>query len=166
MVWAIEQQEITEPSTRHVLLCLANYAGADGSAAFPSVLRLARDTGFSERAVQTHLRKLEKAMLIRQGNSAYASLKISRADRMPKVYDLLISRGAPDSPRGLTGCTGERHGVQISASRGAPRAPDPFLTVKEQDFEDDLKNRPEEIKKKAEEARAQIRSLAKRLRSQ
>lgn len=130
MAWAIEQQDVTEPVARFVLLCLANYAAADGSAAFPSVTRLARDTGLSERAVQKHLRKLEELAVIRPGNKAFAAAKIARTDRLPKVYDILLSRGAPDSPRSVTGCTGRHDGVNGEASRGEPRAPDPKRSVR------------------------------------
>lgn len=123
--WAIEQQEVTHHVARHVLLCLANYADAEGRAAFPSVLRLARDTGLSERAVQYQLRALEKAVLIRKGSRGIAAARITRGDRRPVVYDLLISRGAQDAPRSLTGCTPEQNGVHATTSRGARHAPDP-----------------------------------------
>lgn len=133
MAWAIQQQEVTEPVTRFVLLCLANYAGSDGNAACPSALSLARDTGLSERAVRLHLRKLEQMALIMRGNQAFAAAKIPRADRRPIVWNLIMSRGASDAPRrgasdagrDVTGCTGERHGVHMTTERGAPRAPNP-----------------------------------------
>ena len=40
MTWALEQQEVGEPHARHVLLCLANYAGSAGRGAFPSAATL------------------------------------------------------------------------------------------------------------------------------
>jgi hypothetical protein len=125
VAWAIEQQEVTDPATRFVLVCLANYAGADGRSAFPSVLRLSRDTGLCERAVQYQLRRLIKAMLIQRGNQAIAAANISRGDRRPTCYDLMMSRGAPHAPRESTGCTTTSNGVHMDASRGAPHAPDP-----------------------------------------
>ena len=38
MSWALAlpKQTLENPSARHVLLCLANYAGSDGRGAFPS----------------------------------------------------------------------------------------------------------------------------------
>jgi hypothetical protein len=113
VAWAIEQQDVTEPVTRLVLICLANYAGSDGNAAYPSLLRLARDSGLSERAIRIHLRKLEAAALIRRGNQAFAAAQIERADRRPTVYNLVISRGASDAPRPSTGGTGERNGGHV-----------------------------------------------------
>lgn len=159
MAWAIEQQDVTEPVTRLTLICLANYAGADGNAACPSVLRLARDSGLSERAVQLHLRKLEAAGLICRGNPAFAAVRISRADRRPTVYNLIMSRGARDASRPLTGCTGERHGVHMTTERGARGAPDPKdLSVgKPKSVEIDVS----EAKKKATE---EVRRLTERLR--
>ncbi|MEC4511796.1 helix-turn-helix domain-containing protein, partial [Klebsiella pneumoniae] len=55
MTWAIEQQDVREPNARHVLLCLANYADADGKAAFPSTARLEADTGLSESTIRRKL---------------------------------------------------------------------------------------------------------------
>lgn len=129
MAWAIEQQEITEPVTRLVLLCLANYAGADGSHAFPSIARLMRDTGLSDRAIQQHLRKLEAASLIRQGNRLFAVAKIGRGDRIPKVYDLVMERGAPDSPRESTGGMPRPYGVNERALRGERGSPNPKRSI-------------------------------------
>jgi len=125
MAWAIEQQEVTEPVTQLVLICLANYAGAHGENAFPSLARLTRDTRLSERAVRIHLRKLEQLMLIRRGNTAVVDAYVKRSDRRPVCYDLLMSRGAPDSPRNATGGTGSTNGGHVVHSRGAPHAPDP-----------------------------------------
>jgi len=104
---------------------MANYANADGRSSFPSVLRLARDTGLSERAVQIHLRALETALLIRRGNPEIVAAHIKRKDRRPFTYDLLIPRGAQDSPREATGCTPRQNGVNMTTSRGARHAPDP-----------------------------------------
>jgi len=122
--WAVEQQEYTEPHGRHVLLCLANYAGTDGRSAYPSVSTLARDTGLSERAVQDRLRRLEAAGLLVRGNRALVRAH-ARADRLPAVYDLALSRGARCAPRGAHGVQLALHGVHLGVPRGAQRAPDP-----------------------------------------
>lgn len=125
MAWAIEQQDITDPVTRLVLICLCNYTSIDGTNAFPSILRLSRDTGLCERAVQYQLRKLVKLSIIRRGNQAIVAAKLDRKDRRPVSYDVLISRGARDAPRSPTGCTPLPNGVHMDAERGAPHAPDP-----------------------------------------
>ena len=126
MVWALEQQEIKDSTCRHVLLCLANYAGSDGRGAFPSALTLAVDTGLSERTVRYKLDALEAAGLIRRGNQSIAAAYIDRHDRRPVVYDLIEKRGAPDAPRSerganedATGCSSEQNGVQMKTRRGA-----------------------------------------------
>lgn len=130
MVWALEQQEIKDSTCRHVLLCLANYAGSDGRGAFPSALTLAFDTGLSERTVRYKLDALESAGLIRRGNQSIAAAYIDRHDRRPVVYDLIEKRGAPDAPRSergadedATGCSSEQNGAQMTTERGAAAAP-------------------------------------------
>lgn len=132
MVWALEQQIETEPTARHVLLCLANYADKSGRGAFPSVNSLKEDTGLSVRAIRYKLEKLLDGGLIRLGNQAIAAAYIDRNDRRPIVYDIAIERGANDASRderganeGGTGCTSEQNGVQMKTERGAPHAPNP-----------------------------------------
>lgn len=132
MVWALEQQEVKDSTCRHVLLCLANYAGSDGRGAFPSALTLATDTGLSERTVRYKLDALESAGLIRRGNQAIAAAYIDRHDRRPVVYDMVEKRGAADAPRyergadeDATGCSSQQNGVQMTTERGAAAAPNP-----------------------------------------
>lgn len=132
MSWALEQQVITAPSARHVLLCLANYAGKGGEAAFPSAKSLALDTGLSIRTVQTALEALRKSGVIELGNQAIAAAYIDRIDRRPVVYNLNIKRGAAVAPgveRGATddraGCNPCTNGVQLTTERGAAVADNP-----------------------------------------
>ena len=128
MTWALEQQEVAEPHARHVLLCLANYADQDGRAAFPSVARLATDTGLSARTVQYRLRDLEQAGAIRRGNQAVPAAYITQRDRIPVCYDIALERGAQRAPgarHDVTGCTPEQSGVHATTERGAPGAPNP-----------------------------------------
>lgn len=126
MAWALTQQIVTEPTARHVLLCLANYAGEDGRGAFPAVSTLSKLTGLSERTVQYKLAALEEARVIRRGNQAVAAAYIDRNDRRPTVYDLDL-RGAADAPRAERGATDDANGVQLATERGARVAPDPSL---------------------------------------
>ena len=159
MAWAIQQQEVTEPVTRFVLLCLANYAGSDGAAACPSVLRLARDTGLSERAIRAHIRKLETSGIITRGNQAFAAAKFRDPRYRPVVYNIVTSRGASDAPLTVEGCTPRPQGVQEIPFRGAPRAPDP-KDLSEGEPKS-VKNDVSEAKRKATE---EVRLLAERLR--
>lgn len=135
MTWAlaIPKASLDNPAARHVLLCLANYAGSDGRGAFPSAGTLSEDTGLSERTVRLKLVELEKAGWIAEGNQAIAAAYIDRRDRRPVVYDLLLKRGASAAPRkergadNRTGCSSQQNGVQENAERGAAAAPNPSL---------------------------------------
>ena len=92
MSWALSLpiDSLKDSSARHVLLCLANYAGSNGAGAFPSAATLALDTGLSERTVRYKLNDLEEAGLIQEGNQAIAAVHIDRHDRRPVVYDLSL----------------------------------------------------------------------------
>jgi len=135
MTWAmgIPKAALDNPAARHVLLCLANYAGVDGRGAFPSAATLSEDTGLSERTVRLKLDELEKAGWIAEGNQAIAAAYIDRRDRRPVVYDLQFKRGANAAPRkergadNRTGCSSQQNGVQENAERGAAAAPNPSL---------------------------------------
>ncbi|MEE5120425.1 helix-turn-helix domain-containing protein [Pseudomonas alliivorans] len=131
MSWALQipRATLSDSSARHVLLCLANYAGTDGRGAFPSATTLSDDTGLSERTVRSKLELLRAAELIVPGNQALAAVYIERHDRRPVVYDLPIRRGANIAPRiergadDGTGCNSQQNGVQNSTERGAKSAP-------------------------------------------
>ncbi|RMM62461.1 Prophage PssSM-03, Orf42 [Pseudomonas savastanoi pv. glycinea] len=135
MTWAMTLpiQSLKDSSARHVLLCLANYAGTSGTGAFPAASTLARETGLSERTVRYKLDDLESQGWIKRGNQAIAAVHITRHDRRPVVYDLQLLRGADIAPRtdrgadGATGCNAEQNGVQPGTERGAAAAPDTLL---------------------------------------
>ncbi|MCQ2989027.1 helix-turn-helix domain-containing protein [Pseudomonas tremae] len=135
MTWAMSLpiQSLKDSSARHVLLCLANYAGTSGTGAFPAASTLARETGLSERTVRYKLDDLESQGWIKRGNQAIAAVHITRHDRRPVVYDLQLLRGADIAPRtergadGATGCNSEHNGVQPGTERGAAAAPDTLL---------------------------------------
>lgn len=133
MAWALEQQHVRDAPSRHVLLCLANYANEKGRGAYPSVRTLAEDTGLSERTIQIKLSGLKQSGMIRRGDQARAA-RISRSDRRPVVYDLAMDRDANAAtgcdandlrPVNITGCTSEQNGVQITTERGARVSPNP-----------------------------------------
>lgn len=129
MSWALSRRDLgKDSSARHVLLCLANYAAADGRGAFPSAKTLTEDTGLSERTVRSKLDLLEVQGLIVRGNQALAAVYIDRHDRRPVVYDLMLKRGAADAPREEgTGCSQQQNGVQPTTERGAAIAPNTSL---------------------------------------
>jgi hypothetical protein len=131
MTWAlaIPKASLENPAARHVLLCLANYAGSDGRGAFPSAGTLSQDTGLSERTVRLKLDELSVGGWIVEGNQAIAAAYIDRRDRRPVVYDLQLKRGAFAAPRYERGegkrtrCSSQQNGVQENAERGAAAAP-------------------------------------------
>jgi DNA-binding MarR family transcriptional regulator len=129
MSWALSRRDLgKDSSARHVLLCLANYAGTDGRGAFPSAKTLTDDTGLSERTVRLKLDMLEERGLIVRGNQALAAVYIDRHDRRPVVYDLMLKRGAAAAPReDGTGCSQQQNGVQPTTERGAATAPNTSL---------------------------------------
>ena len=181
MAWAIEQQETRDPESRLVLICLANYASADGRNAFPAIDRLCRDTGLSESTVRRHLKKLIEAILIRRGNQAIAAAHIERADRRPVVYDVLIQRGVPVIPRGdergVTETPRDGDGVSKTDSRGVKQGATGCQALTPDPSSDPSLNRksaraiptgscanpqnPEASKERREEFKRQLRVLAR-----
>lgn len=128
MAWAIEQRVTTDPNTKFVLICLANYADKLGKSAFPSVASLCEDTLLSERSVRYKLAELEQLSLIRRGDQGIVTAFVKREDRRPICYEICMpERGAPVAPRDPTGCKSEQNGVQMTTERGAPVAPNPIL---------------------------------------
>jgi len=125
MAWAIEQQEVTQPGARHVLLCLCNYADQNGDAVFPSVDRLARDTGLDRRSVQRQLRRLEEAIVIVRSNPAIVAARIGRADRRPHCYRIIMTGRHSVTPSEVTGRHGVTNGAAPVRERGGTMPPDP-----------------------------------------
>jgi hypothetical protein len=69
----------------------ANHAGPDGTGAFPSVARLVRYTGLSERTVRTCLDRLQAEGIISPCDPDIVAARIKRADRRPQGWDLNLS---------------------------------------------------------------------------
>ena len=74
-----------------MLVGLANHAGPDGTAAFPSVATLVRYTGLSERTVRTGLDRLAADGIISPCDPDIVAARIKRADRRPQGWDLNLS---------------------------------------------------------------------------
>jgi hypothetical protein len=132
MTWAMDQQFVTDAPSRHVLLCLANYADHNGKAAFPSTSTLERDTGLSESTIRRRLDSLEAMGIIEKGNQAIVAAYIDRNDRRPVCYDICIKKQPgvsvlPRDERGVTetgaGCQRDANGVSQRQERGVSVTP-------------------------------------------
>lgn len=67
LVWQLDAREVSS-TERLVLLNLASYANGNGTNAFPSVQRIARQTSLTRRGVQKALRRLcEKRLIVADG---------------------------------------------------------------------------------------------------
>ena len=79
--WAWEQKELT-PTEKLVLLALANRHNKDTGKCYPSMTRMAADTGMCRRSVMRAIGKLEKSGLITTqrygGSSNYYYLNIGK----------------------------------------------------------------------------------------
>ncbi|WP_175768513.1 hypothetical protein [Burkholderia cenocepacia] len=92
MAWAIEQQIVTDPPARHLLLCLSNYADHLGRSAFPSAATLMRDTRLSRATLWRKLAVLEDSGAIKPGNQKVVAAYIDRSDKRPVCYDIVMCR--------------------------------------------------------------------------
>lgn len=101
-LWALYDAPTTDPTAKLVLLVLADHAGDDGRDAFPSVAKIARAAGVTERTVQRHLRDLEAAGLIVKGDGEKAGRAIKRSGYIPTTYDLQMrhTKDSDEAPRG------------------------------------------------------------------
>lgn len=96
MAWALTQQAVKEPTSRHVLVALANYAGADGCGAHPPAETLAEETGLTERTVRTKLDQLELQGLIKRDLTMIGWLSARHgAGTRPICYDLVLDYVEP-----------------------------------------------------------------------
>ena len=67
--WALslDLEQLSDPAARHVLMALANYAGEDGRAAFPSKETIRQHTGLSIRTIGYKLDLLKENGFISEG---------------------------------------------------------------------------------------------------
>ena len=89
--WALNLAPVPADRSGHpssackfVLVGLANHAGPDGTAAFPSVATLVRYTGLSERTVRSCLDRLAAEGIISPCDLDIVAARIKRADRRPQ----------------------------------------------------------------------------------
>ena len=122
MSWALNNSAVRNPTSKLVLIALANHARPDGTASFPSISTMQRYTCLSDRAIQKHLRELEKDGVIKRCLPEIVAAHINRQDRRPTGYNLMLDgvnvapeRGEPCSP-------GDTHGVNVVRLRGERRS--------------------------------------------
>jgi hypothetical protein len=125
IVWALNDAPVNNPTTKLVLIALANHARPDGTTAFPSVKTICRYTCLSERSVRSHLDKLEKDGIIRRCDQRVVAAYIDRPDRRPVGYDLMLGVRQVQvvEERGVSHAG---NGVQDIPQRGATPAPKPL----------------------------------------
>ena len=139
MSWAMNQDIVKDAGARFVLVGLANHADKHGCHAFPAIATLSAYTGLSARSVTRKLNDLLELGVIKLGNQAIAAAHISRADRRPTVYDIVMftadkKRDDTVSPReergdtcAATGCQPDSNGVTSVQQRGDTVSPEPSL---------------------------------------
>lgn len=95
--WARRDVTSTE---KLVLVRIADHAGPDGSDAWPSVARLVRDTGLSERAVQGAIKSLEsKGALTRQIGTGPHGTNRYKVSLKPVVPPQQVPPASPAPPQ-------------------------------------------------------------------
>jgi hypothetical protein len=119
MVWDLEIGR----DEKLVLLAYADHADHSGENIFPSVSRIARKTGYSERSVQSITRRLEEAgLLVSEGHGPHGTNKY----HIPLCGGAISARVQDETARGAEmeaqGCKKPAKGVQ-------PIAPESLLTV-------------------------------------
>lgn len=113
--WVLEHSEEGVPGRRLVLLVLADKADHDGTNAYPSVARIAREARMSERGVRYALRALE------------SSGRISKRGTHPMYgtteYVVVMQEGGHSVPGGNL----RQEGGQMTTENVRPIAPEPSL---------------------------------------
>lgn len=134
LTWAIQRGKDyeLEPTSRHIMLTLANYADPEGNDIYPSLGTLSADTGLAEATLRRHIKHLIRVGLLDYGDQAVvaANPKI-RADKRPKCYRFVIERrgepravdfgnfGADPDVRGVTERPRTVSGGSLSAAAGS-----------------------------------------------
>jgi hypothetical protein len=95
MLWALETAPVDDQGQLLVLIALADRAGDDGTAAWPSISWIAERARCSTRTVIRHLHALRATGLISLGDQQLVAHLA--ANRRPQVYDLDLSRVRGDT---------------------------------------------------------------------
>lgn len=145
-----------EPTTRHVLLTLGTFSGAQGQSIHPSVRTLAMATGLGERTVRAHLKKAHEAGWIDvEQRTAAGGRQTSNSYHLtvPDGAEIWLSQegaGAAGSPGGRVQ---ELQGGGAGAAGGRGSSNDPPTTL----------NRPDE---QTSEDGASVKKPRKKKRTQ
>ena len=141
IAWVLNKAPCDSPAQKLVLIALANHARPDGTTAFPAVSTISRYTALSERTIRYHLDALEDLGLIQRCDPKIVAAYITRSDRRPIGFNLMLSRvrevqeAHPDDERGASDDTDGVHllpnGVQMTTERGAAVAPETYITIQE-----------------------------------
>lgn len=126
IVWVLNKAECESPTEKLVMLALANHARPDGTSAFPAVATIRRYTLLSERAIRVNLRELERRGLIRRCDDRIVAAYITRADKRPLGYDLMMGGGHEVPLVEERGASDDTSGGHLTTVRGAPDAPEPY----------------------------------------
>lgn len=132
--WALTQQRTKDPTSRLVLIALANHARPDGSAAFPSIATMRRYTGLDERTIRRHLRDLEAQGVISRCNPGIVAVFVQRADRRPTGYDLDLRGGTEPARESDRASVSEPNGGAHDPERGGTPPPEPSLNRTEEKY--------------------------------
>lgn len=129
--WAVKQQVVTDPTARHILLCMANRADREGTDSHPSASQLNRETGLAIRTIRLKIQHLLETGAIRYGDQRVVEIKFPRPDRRPVNYDLALENiGVQTShPVIERGANDGKNGVHLKDERGAPHAPNTVLLL-------------------------------------
>ena len=97
IVWALKEAPVpNDPMAHLVLIAYANHAQDDGTAAWPSVAKVAGYARCTPRTVQTKLRLLIGWGLMRPGDQRLVSHLPT--NRRPVVYDLVMDADSIPAP--------------------------------------------------------------------
>lgn len=129
MVWALKEAPVPNDPVAHlVLIAYADHAQDDGTAAWPSVAKVAGYARCTPRTVQTKLRLLIGWGLMRHGDQRLVSHL--PANRRPVVYDLVMdddgipaSPSEAEAPADAPGEGAGQAGVKILHPRNAAASP-------------------------------------------
>ena len=111
LVWELPFSKEFTAGDKFVALAYADHAWQDGTHAYPSIALVAEKTGYSERAVQRHVRQLEKLGLLvlagqgQHGTNSYDFPLTKRPDGSPYL-SIQASQGCQNvTPDKMTGVT-------------------------------------------------------------
>jgi hypothetical protein len=124
VAWVLESVRLPgDPIAKLVLLGLAEHANPDGTAAWPTQAKLAEYADVSTRTVIRKLQELQELGFIQPGDQELVSHY--RADRRPRVWDVLMARGDSLTPRErgdtVASPRSEERGDTVLSRREEPR---------------------------------------------